>query len=224
MKTLLLCVASMLAATSANAALIDRGNGMVYDNVRNLTWLANLNEGGLFSNWTDAKAWATNLTHGGFSDWRLPSVYDSDGSTICLGYNCTDSELGNMYYNLFGAAAGGNINSATNLANRGLFSLASGSNVLALNEEFNAGTAGTLPPFTCNMTPGQESCNFSFRTDGLQTYGSKGNGNVYIAWALREGDVLPPTGGVPEPASWAMLIAGFGLVGASQRRRRHAAA
>ena len=28
-----------------------------------------------------------------------------------------------------------------------------------------------------------------------------------------------PTGGVPEPASWAMLIAGFGLVGALQRRR-----
>ena len=28
---------------------------------------------------------------------------------------------------------------------------------------------------------------------------------------------------VPEPASWAMLIAGFGLVGAAQRRRRHCA-
>ncbi|WP_235902709.1 PEPxxWA-CTERM sorting domain-containing protein [Sandarakinorhabdus oryzae] len=27
------------------------------------------------------------------------------------------------------------------------------------------------------------------------------------------------TGGVPEPASWALLIAGFGLVGAAQRRR-----
>jgi hypothetical protein len=25
--------------------------------------------------------------------------------------------------------------------------------------------------------------------------------------------------GVPEPASWAMLIAGFGLVGAAMRRR-----
>jgi hypothetical protein len=25
---------------------------------------------------------------------------------------------------------------------------------------------------------------------------------------------------VPEPASWAMLIAGFGLVGAAARRRR----
>ena len=33
-----------------------------------------------------------------------------------------------------------------------------------------------------------------------------------------------PAGGVPEPASWAMLIAGFGLVGATMRRRRLAAA
>lgn len=32
------------------------------------------------------------------------------------------------------------------------------------------------------------------------------------------GSVLPP-GGVPEPASWAMMISGFGLVGASMRRR-----
>ncbi len=33
-----------------------------------------------------------------------------------------------------------------------------------------------------------------------------------------------PGGGVPEPASWAMLIAGFGLVGAAARRRRVVAA
>jgi hypothetical protein len=30
----------------------------------------------------------------------------------------------------------------------------------------------------------------------------------------------PSVGGVPEPASWAMLIAGFGLSGAAMRRRR----
>jgi hypothetical protein len=34
-----------------------------------------------------------------------------------------------------------------------------------------------------------------------------------------EGIVTAASGGVPEPASWAMLIAGFGLVGAMQRRR-----
>ncbi|WP_439544767.1 PEPxxWA-CTERM sorting domain-containing protein [Sandarakinorhabdus sp.] len=34
-------------------------------------------------------------------------------------------------------------------------------------------------------------------------------------------DISPVSGGaVPEPASWAMLIAGFGLVGAAARRRR----
>jgi hypothetical protein len=33
--------------------------------------------------------------------------------------------------------------------------------------------------------------------------------------------IFDPSGGVvPEPASWAMLIAGFGLVGATMRRRR----
>ena len=30
---------------------------------------------------------------------------------------------------------------------------------------------------------------------------------------------IAPTPGIPEPASWAMMIAGFGLVGAAQRRR-----
>lgn len=35
---------------------------------------------------------------------------------------------------------------------------------------------------------------------------------------------LPQGGVVPEPQSWAMLIAGFGLVGAAARRRRSGAA
>ena len=39
-----------------------------------------------------------------------------------------------------------------------------------------------------------------------------------------EGLVNGGTGAVPEPASWAMLIAGFGLAGAVMRRRRAVAA
>ena len=35
-------------------------------------------------------------------------------------------------------------------------------------------------------------------------------------------DSLPMSGTVPEPASWALLIAGFGLTGAALRRRRFA--
>lgn len=37
------------------------------------------------------------------------------------------------------------------------------------------------------------------------------------------GEASTPTAGVPEPATWAMMIAGFGLVGASLRRRRRTA-
>jgi PEP-CTERM motif len=35
---------------------------------------------------------------------------------------------------------------------------------------------------------------------------------------------VPPTGGVPEPATWALLIAGFGATGAALRRSRAAPA
>ena len=39
-----------------------------------------------------------------------------------------------------------------------------------------------------------------------------------------DGSVLPPPlPGVPEPSSWAMMIAGFGLVGAMARRRKSVA-
>ncbi|WP_017667450.1 CHRD domain-containing protein [Sandarakinorhabdus sp. AAP62] len=38
------------------------------------------------------------------------------------------------------------------------------------------------------------------------------------------GEIRGNLGAVPEPSSWAMLIAGFGLVGAAARRRRAVAA
>ncbi|WP_310473835.1 PEPxxWA-CTERM sorting domain-containing protein [Sandarakinorhabdus sp.] len=60
-----------------------------------------------------------------------------------------------------------------------------------------------------------------------------GPGTLFLQFAGRSGDnvnigpildnVLVTQGAVPEPASWAMLIAGFGLVGAASRRRRRLA-
>lgn len=35
---------------------------------------------------------------------------------------------------------------------------------------------------------------------------------------------LPPVGGVPEPATWALFVAGFGLVGVTTRQRRRSVA
>ena len=46
-----------------------------------------------------------------------------------------------------------------------------------------------------------------------------GGGANFVAYDnITFGSTTP--GGVPEPASWAMLIAGFGLVGAAARRRQ----
>ncbi|MFD1612895.1 nidogen-like domain-containing protein [Sphingomonas tabacisoli] len=49
------------------------------------------------------------------------------------------------------------------------------------------------------------------------------NSNVGLAgryvFNVRGGNVAPPPAGVPEPATWAMMIGGFALAGATARRR-----
>ncbi|WP_181160023.1 choice-of-anchor tandem repeat GloVer-containing protein [Sandaracinobacter neustonicus] len=54
-------------------------------------------------------------------------------------------------------------------------------------------------------------------SDGSNLYGSifKLSDVGYVLPAVTP----PPVGGIPEPATWAMLIVGFGLVGVSARRR-----
>jgi hypothetical protein len=71
--------------------------------------------------------------------------------------------------------------------------------------------------FYCNWTP----IGVSF--SGVAKSIDFGGGANFVAYDnITFGSATP--GGVPEPASWAMLIAGFGLVGAAQRRRKVALA
>ena len=58
---------------------------------------------------------------------------------------------------------------------------------------------------------------------GFGAFTVTNNGPAQGALALNSGSTAVPlvfTGGVPEPASWAMMIVGFACVGALMRRRR----
>ena len=50
---------------------------------------------------------------------------------------------------------------------------------------------------------------------------SVGDGDAFGFDDLTVGDVRQVTGGVPEPATWAMMLLGFGAMGAALRRRTH---
>ena len=77
----------------SNAELMDRGGGLVYDNVLDITWLQNANTQGNTMTWVEADDWAANFVVNGYNDWRLPTT-----DTSCSGYECTGSEMGHLFY------------------------------------------------------------------------------------------------------------------------------
>ena len=208
---LTLATAGLLSSGVAQAALFARGGGLIYDSDLNITWLADANYAktsgydadGLMS-WTAANTWAANLTYGGYSDWRLPTALNQDASGPCSGYNCTGSELGYMFYKNLGATAGTSVLLGTNTANLALFT----------NLQTYAYWSGTV------YAPSPAYYAWYFLThNGLQ-YGTGDKGGELYAWAVRPGDVAA----VPEPETYAMLLAGLGVLGFAARRRKQNAA
>jgi len=136
MNTFLLRLAACLfvvVSSSSHAALVARdldgnlsnGHEGVYDDVLDITWLANANSAGGQLSWNAAEDFVTNLnstSHLGVTAWRQPTA------STCVGTSCgnaasdTDDELGYQFFQNFGATAGSNITSGTNSTNLALFS------------------------------------------------------------------------------------------------------
>ncbi len=121
--------------------------------------------------------------------------------------------LGNTGYDQLGFF----INYAPGIGSDATFwTLDAGGNVI---DEFNI---VQLAPVS---TPGGFN-QFAFRgvayDDGTKIYGMRFGGNYILLTGTADG--VPPTGGVPEPATWGLMIAGFGLVGFAARRRREVVA
>jgi hypothetical protein len=232
MKRILACaLLSAVTISSAEAALVDRGGGMIYDTDLNVTWLKNANQGAGSSfddgfdtadgrmTWDNAKAWAESLVFGGFDDWRLPTVGPigsafnygfSNNGTTDRGYGNTspNSELAYMYYvNLgnLGSCAPNNAAPTSCVTQPGSGLANTGPFTNLQSNVYWSGTEYAPDP----------SFAWAFGTDlGVQGFIGKGNG--FYAWAVRPGDVAPP---VPLPAAAWLLLSGLGGLAALGRRR-----
>jgi hypothetical protein len=233
-RAVLAAAAGLAFGGAAQAALIDRGGGMIYDSVLNITWLQNWNQavgtpfdffppGSGRMTWPTARAWADSLVWGGFDDWRLPTMVDTGspgctfsyaGGTDC-GYNVQTigggvvfSEMAHLWYVTLGNKAF--CDPATSTATTCVEQEGWGLRNRGPFTNMQSGIYWTGLPNA--LQPEGSSWIFLVR-DGGQT--RDGIGMPHFAVAVRDGDVAAV---IPEPATWAML--GLGLAALAVVRRR----
>jgi hypothetical protein len=207
-KTILGALLLLLVSAQVSAALISRIGGLAYyDTEADLTWLADANaaptsireaDGRLY--WQQSMDWAAGLSVGGNDNWRLPSSLNSNDTGSCgLGYNCTDSELGNLFYNVLGGTAGTSIMDTHN----GDFDLFS-------NIQFGYYWSSTED--TRYTTDNSEAWEFGMHRGGQATTIKNSGG---YAWAVQSGDV----NAVPAPPALLLFLTGILGIGFARRRQ-----
>ena len=196
-----LTVVSLLAASGAQATLSYRlSEQAVYDDVADLTWLRDANPNTGLMEWATATNWASNLSIGGVTGWRLPAGPMSDTQS-----DFEDSEMGNLFYNVLGGQNGDPIDTPNHPLTYGFFS-------------------NVMPYYYWSSTPWNANYvwYFDFKSGFQGHYGLINPASpvdTMYAWAVQTGDV----GGnpVPTPGTLALLAAGLlGWVGVKRSRHR----
>lgn len=191
----------LLISSPAGASLFDRGNGLIYDDDLDITWLSDANfaqtSGGDADgrmSWSQANDWISNLSYGGGDNWRLPTA----DSTCTTDVNCINSEMGHLFYSELSGVAW---NSVTT----------SGDPDLALFSNIGLGQSWYWTS-TPSSTHSGASWTFNFNygwQDELYNYSNQ------PVWAVHDGDI-----GAPVPLPAAVWFFGSGLAGLFTIRRK----
>ena len=212
MKKLLLVAVTALLPVSAQAAQIVLAPGSVYANSGEYS--ANYSADNIF----DQQLGAINETAQDDSYWLYPDSTPGAGSiSIDLG---AEYRLGS--FDLFNTH-----NAFYNDRGTGNFSLVASNDPTFAT--FTTVASGTLTaeaqgtPLSAQTYASSSNGLFryvQFRATSVAAQTNGGAGYTYSAYGLNELRVFDAAAAVPEPAQWALMIGGFGLVGAASRRRR----
>ncbi len=232
--SVVVCLMVFVFLTESNAGLIDRGGGIIYDDVLNVMWLQDANYAKTSSygltdslgrmNWQNAMTWASNLDYGGYDDWRLPQTLPVNG----INYNYA----GTSYYGYsdegFNISAPGSTYAGStgsemsymyynNLGNKAPYSpnvnpqlgWESKNSSFFINIQFGMPSGdSTYWSETIYAPNPQSSWIFHFH-DGSQYNIGNSDSDLAFVWAVRD---------VPEPSTLLLLVSG--LIGISGLRRK----
>jgi len=217
----------ILASSTANANLVDLGNGMIYDKAQKLTWMQNANVNGKMT-WSQANAWAENLVFGGYDDWRLPTTIQDDDT-------CGEDVRGGLLYEHRVGCTGGEMEHLTafelyDADDPPLSDQYSHLGDPFLNEPFDNIRTDTRywtgTPYRDGVDPqtGKTLSGFYWQWSFVRSLSNSdfsgpykttlSGGNPRYAWAVRDGRAVA----VPLPPS--IWLVGTGLIGLVGQRRK----
>ncbi len=210
---------TMSFSSISEAALFDRGGGLIYDDALDITWLQDASyakTSGYDSDgrmiWSDAVTWADQLAYGGFDDWRLPhtlpvngSSYDMSGSfdgSTDNAYNITspNSEMAHLYY--------------VTLGNSGYYDTNGVFQIEFEDKNWGPFSGVVWGEYWSSTDDGGEGAWLFVMADGWQTTGY--NQDDRYTWAVHDGDI----GAVPIPSAvWLFGSGLLGLIGIARRKK-----